>query len=177
MLFWKFGAEILRAGEMRGASLKRCLWTALFCVGFFVVIPLLIYYLSYAPQLKCEGVNNVFDMFSRERFDRVVGLQESMFKYHAGLGDDPHYFRSEWYEWPVIWWPMWYFSGADYVAEGMVSSISCMGNPAVWWTGLAALVFLLFAAAWRRRAPRAWEVAVFSLALIFNAVGAYLLNC
>ena len=28
-----------------------------------------------------------------------------------------------------------------------------------------------------RRAPRAWEVAVFSLALIFNAVGAYLLNC
>ena len=28
-----------------------------------------------------------------------------------------------------------------------------------------------------RRAPRAWEAAVFSLALIFNAVGAYLLNC
>ena len=167
LLFWKFGAEILRAGEMRGASLKRCLWTALFCVGFFVVIPLLIYYLSYAPQLKCEGVNNVFDMFSRERFDRVVGLQESMFKYHAGLGDDPHYFRSEWYEWPVIWWPMWYFSGADYVAEGMVSSISCMGNPAVWWTGLAALVFLLFAAAWRRRAPRAWLIALLGFASQF----------
>ena len=28
-----------------------------------------------------------------------------------------------------------------------------------------------------RRAPRAWETAVFALAILFNAVGAYLLNC
>ena len=28
-----------------------------------------------------------------------------------------------------------------------------------------------------RRAPRAWEATVFSLAIAFNAVGAYLLNC
>ena len=27
--------------------------------------------------------------------------------------------------------------------DGWISSISCMGNPAVWWTGLAALIFMI----------------------------------
>ena len=59
---------------------------------------------------------------------RVVSLQKRMFNYHAGLGGDTHYFRSDWYEWPIIWWPMWFYSGSGYLADGMISSISCMGN-------------------------------------------------
>ncbi len=54
------------------------------------------------------------------------------------------FFRSPWYEWPLIVKPMWYYSGSNYLPEGWVSSISCMGNPAVWWTGLAALMFVRF---------------------------------
>lgn len=167
LLFWKLIAEILRAGENRRAYLRRCLWTLLFCVGFFVILPLLIYYFSYTLQLRCEGVNSVLDMFSKDRLKRVVELQESMLSYHAGLGGDTHYFRSPWYQWPIIWWPMWYFSGSAYMPEGMISSISCMGNPAVWWGGLIALIFILIASAWKRRAPRAWLVVLIGFASQF----------
>lgn len=102
-----------------------------FCVIAFIVIPLLIYYFSYYPHFSAEGGLTV---------DKVVVLQKQMFDYHSQLVDD-HYFKSPWYEWPVIGKPMWYYS-ADiaYVGRGVVSSISCMGNPAVWWTGLAALL-------------------------------------
>ena len=104
------------------------------CIVFFIIIPALIYYLSYYWQLQYEG---------GLRVSRVLELQKSMLNYHAGLGNDTHYFRSPWYEWPVIAWPMWYYSGTKYLAEGMVSSISCMGTPAVWWTGLIAIAALL----------------------------------
>ena len=65
-----------------------------------------------------------------------------MFDYHKNLVAT-HYFSSPWYEWPLIVKPMWYYN-ADYAAPGMVSSILSFGNPAVWWTGLAAILSALF---------------------------------
>ena len=167
LLFWKLIAEIVRGGALRREALRRSLWIVAFCLLFFVVIPLLIYYFSYTGQLKYEGVNGFGDMLSAERVKRVVELQRSMFDYHAGLGGDTHYFRSPWYQWPVIWWPMWYYSGTAYLPAGMISSISCMGNPAVWWTGLIALIFILVAAAWRRRAPKSWLIVLIGFASQF----------
>ena len=154
LFFWKVIGEICRAGAQKKACWRRALGTCAFCLAFFILIPALIYYFSYTPQLKYEGVRNVFDMLDKDRLKRVLELQESMLNYHAGLGGDTHFFRSPWYQWPVIWWPMWYFSGTEYLAEGMISSISCMGNPAVWWTGLIALIFVLIRSAWRRRAEK-----------------------
>ena len=50
---------------------------------------------------------------------------------------------------------MWYYSGTSNLpTSGMISSISCMGNPAVWWFGLVALLYVLFRAAWKKRAGR-----------------------
>ena len=112
------------------------------CVIFFIIVPLLIYYFSYYWHMQAAGGLTV---------QRVVALQQTIFNYHSGLGGDTHYFRSPWYEWPVIAWPMWYYSGTAYQAEGMISSISCMGNPAVWWTGLAAIIFTMCLVAWQRR--------------------------
>ncbi len=108
--------------------------SCLFCVGFFIALPLLVYYFSYYWQLTPDGNFNV---------KAVVELQKTIFNYHGGLGDDDHYFRSPWYEWPLIVKPMWYFSGTDFMPAGVISSISCMGNPAVWWGGLAGLVYAL----------------------------------
>ena len=99
--------------------------------------------------------------------ERVIELQQQMLDYHAGLGGDTHYFRSPWYQWPVIWWPMWYYSGAEYVAGDMVSSISCMGNPAVWWSGLIALIAILVGAAWKRKTPKAWLLVLIGFASQF----------
>jgi len=167
LLFWKLIRDLCTAGEMRPACWKRFWATIGFCMVFYVVIPVLIYYFSYFWQLKYEGVATFADMFAMNRVKRVLQLQESMLSYHAGLGGDTHYFRSEWYEWPIIWWPMWYFSGTAYMPEGTISSISCMGNPAVWWSGLIALIFILVAGAWKRRAPREWLIVLIGFASQF----------
>ncbi|NLG24759.1 MAG: phospholipid carrier-dependent glycosyltransferase, partial [Clostridiales bacterium] len=104
------------------------------CLVFFVAVPLAIYYYSYYWQLAPEGGLSI---------DRVWYWQKYMLNYHASLTGDTHAFQSPWYSWPVIGWPMWFYSGTAYMPAGMVSSISCMGNPAVWWGGLAALLFVL----------------------------------
>ena len=107
--------------------------TLLWCVLFFVVIPSLIYYFSFYWQLTPDGNFTIRG---------VLDAQESMFGYHADQRD-PHSFQSPWYQWPIIAWPMWYYTGNDFMQPGMVSSISCMGNPAVFWVGLLAIVFVL----------------------------------
>ena len=90
-----------------------------------------------------------------------------MLNYHAGLGGDTHYFRSPWYQWPVIAWPMWYYSGTSYMPAGTISSISCMGNPAVWWAGLVALIIVAVRAAWMRKAPKNYLLVLIGFASQF----------
>ncbi len=115
----------------------------------------MIYYCSYYWHMQYEGGLSI---------ERVVNLQKRIFDYHAGLGGDTHYFRSEWYQWPVIAWPMWFYSGTAYMPEGMISSISCMGNPAVWWFGLGALLFVAVKTAWSRRAPKGYVLVLIAFA-------------
>lgn len=124
------GAEYDRAREK---FWRYAIKTCLFCVVMFVIVPVLIYYFSYYWYMKPTGGLSL---------ERVWRAQVSMFNYHKGLTGDTHYFRSPWYEWPLIIKPMWYYSGTEFMPEGYISSISCMGNPAVWWTGLAALIFV-----------------------------------
>ncbi len=156
LFFWTVFRRLREMKHLEDKSqCLRNLWITLgFCVVFFVVIPALIYYFSYFWLLRPEGVKTFGDMLSGERVKRVVELQKSIYSYHAGLGGDTHYFRSPWYQWPVIWWPMWYYSGSAYMPEGTISSISCMGNPAVWWFGLAALVYVLVRMCLKRRAGK-----------------------
>jgi len=166
IFFWKLWIEFRRR-EKTGIYVRRFLLTGCFCLVFFIIIPLAIYYFSYYRHFLVDGITSFKEMFSREYVEKVVDLQERILDYHAGLGGDTHYFRSPWYQWPVIWWPMWYYSGADYVASDMVSSISCMGNPAVWWTGLVALVLILFYSVWKRRSPKAWLLVLIGFASQF----------
>lgn len=109
--------------------------TLLFCIVMFIVVPVIIYYFTYYWHFAPKGKFNI---------QEVWNMQKQMFNYHNGLAHDTHYFRSPWYEWPLIKKPMWYYSSdVAYLGLGVVSSISCMGNPAVWWTGAFALVIML----------------------------------
>ncbi|MDO4741731.1 MAG: phospholipid carrier-dependent glycosyltransferase, partial [Eubacteriales bacterium] len=107
------------------------------CFLFFVFIPLAIYILSYIPYLRAYGEIR----WDAATFRRLWDAQVLMFDYHANLVAE-HYFASPWYEWPLIVKPMWYYQ-ADFAPAGMASSILSFGNPAVWWTGLAGILFAL----------------------------------
>jgi len=167
IFFWKLISELIHAGERGKEFFRRTIITIGFCLIFYILIPVLIYYFSYYPQLRYEGVASFGDMFSARWVRRIVELQESILGYHAGLGGDTHYFRSPWYQWPIVWWPMWYYSGASYMPEGMVSSISCMGNPAVWWAGLIALIAVLILSAWKRKSPANYLLVLIGFASQF----------
>ena len=80
--------------------------TIAFCLIFFIMIPVLIYYFSYYWHLQSQGVTCIADMFNVKYVQSVIDLQQRMYNYHSGLGGDTHYFRSPWYQWPIIWWPM-----------------------------------------------------------------------
>ena len=116
-------------------AFTRVLITCCACLAFFIAVPALIYYLSYIPYLSPTG---------KVTIERIIQAQEGMFNYHntPGLGAD-HPYQSPWWEWPLVIKPMWYYS-STYNAAGMGSTIFAIGNPAVWWTGLAAMAVMVF---------------------------------
>ena len=107
------------------------------CVAFFVIVPVVIYCLSYIPYLSAYGEVKL----NLKTFERIWNAQVTMFEYHKNLVAT-HYFSSPWYEWPLIIKPMWYYSAA-FPAMGKASTIMAFGNPAVWWTGFVAILFVL----------------------------------
>lgn len=128
--------------RMRSAKFQKgLLLTLACCVVFFVLLPLIIYCLSYIPHLAPSGAVDLTSMGGLANYvQRVWNAQVSMLGYHSRLVDD-HYFQSPWWQWPLMLKPMWYYN-ADFKPEGMMSSLSAFGNPAVWWTGLAAMLFV-----------------------------------
>ena len=154
-VYWRareyFAAENREA--VRGFARKLAV-TLGCCVVFFVAVPLVIYYFSYYWHMLPSGGLTV---------RKVWDLQITMFNYHNGL-NATHSFASPWYEWPTIVRPMWYYSGADFMPSDMVSSISCMGNPAVWWTGLAAMIACLLHLAASRRVDHGIFIVVVGFA-------------
>ena len=117
------------------------------CVLFFVIVPIVIYCLSYIPYLSAYGEVKL----NLKTLERIWNAQVTMFEYHKNLVAT-HYFSSPWYEWPLIVKPMWYYSAA-FPAMGKASTIMAFGNPAVWWTGLVAILFVLGYSVYRNALP------------------------
>ncbi|MEG0933994.1 MAG: glycosyltransferase family 39 protein [Clostridia bacterium] len=124
---------------------KSTLLTLAFCLVFFVAIPLLIYYFSYYWQLRPDGGLSLAGVWQTQR---------AMLDYHASISWNTHAFESPWYQWPLIVKPMWFYSGSEYLSPDRVSSISCMGNPVVWWGGLIAILYVMWKLATKCRGDR-----------------------
>ena len=112
--------------------LKICFW----CLLFFVLIPGLIYSVSYLPYFASRHFNNLKDYFSA-----LWASQQSMLSYHStpGLGMD-HPFYSPWYEWPIIGKPMFYAAKSYIFNDELSFSIFCIGNPVIWWLAIPAVI-------------------------------------
>lgn len=108
--------------------------TFVFCILFFAGVSLVVYCMSYIPQMR-------YDLAEGQSFIQyIIESQKFMFDYHAYL-EAEHPFSSKWYEWPLITRPLFaYVSRSD--DGGTVSSISSFGNPAIWWFSLWTMIFL-----------------------------------
>lgn len=102
------------------------------CVVFFVLVPGLIYLLSYIPFR---------DGSSDGLFQQMINNQKTMFNYHSGL-EATHPYSSTWYEWPTMIRPVFYYCNTT--AEGLKEGISAFGNPLVWWAGIFAAIYMVY---------------------------------
>ncbi len=108
--------------------------------GAFVLVPFAIYYLSYSEYL--ESLANGPGLFTWDGVRAVAAQQLGIFNYHAGL-TSTHPYSSAYYTWPYLGKPVWLLVD-DLAAPGVRSSISLMGNPLIWWSGLVAMAALLW---------------------------------
>ena len=108
--------------------------TILFCIAFFVVIPIVIYLVSYIPYLQSPGNDGI---------GAILKNQKDMYLYHSDtVVSSTHPFSSRWYEWIIMKRPIFYYSGT--VSENVREGISAFGNPAVWWVGIIAFFYMIY---------------------------------
>ena len=117
---------------------------ALFCVLFFLLVPGLIYYLSYYPYGAARHVGNPL---SADYLKIVLDNQRYMFNYHSQLVAT-HPYSSHWYQWLLDIRPILYY--LDYLPDGRSVSFGAFVNPVLCWGGLLALFVLGYLAAVRR---------------------------
>ena len=137
------------------------LWkTVLASCGFFLLLPGIIYYLSYIPYSSAEG----YGLFSAGHWRIVIENQQHMWWHHAvGVAEAEHSFSSAWWQWMLNLRPILYYS--DTLPNGLRSIIMAFGNPAVYWGGLLA-IFAMPAAAFRRGDGRAFAILLCYLVLL-----------
>ncbi len=109
-----------------------------FCLLFFIVVPLVIYTLSYIPFREHGQIG---------LFTKMWNNQISMFNYHSNL-TSTHPYSSAWYEWPLMKRPVFYYS--KILGNDMYQGISAFGNPAVWYLSIPAMFFTFFRALFRK---------------------------
>jgi dolichyl-phosphate-mannose--protein O-mannosyl transferase len=97
--------------------------------------------LSYA--VVAVGVYGLtfFDIYLKTgSIEKIIEYQINMYNYHSSLVGT-HAYSSPWWSWLIDMKPMNYYRE---VKEGMFSSITCFGNPAIFWTGIVAILYLIY---------------------------------
>lgn len=104
---------------------------------FFVLIPAVVYYLSYIPYGYANGMTLDGGMlWSRDFFEIVKSNQEVMFNYHYNL-DATHGGSSSWWQWIFNIKPIMYVNNHR---DGLRAAYGGFGNPVLYWGGLFAMI-------------------------------------
>lgn len=112
-----------------------------FCILFFVIIPVIIYILSYIlfPNVMPGNVNTI---------QAIINQIKQMYEYHSTL-TATHEFSSPWYSWLIMYKPVWYYVGTYGI--NLKSTIVAIGNPAIWWLGIISILYLIVSAVKNKR--------------------------
>jgi dolichyl-phosphate-mannose-protein mannosyltransferase len=97
----------------------------------FIIIPLLVYLLTYLPFFT-----------SGHSWAQFTELQKQMWWYHTNL-KATHQYQSAAYTWPLMLRPVWFW--VDY-QKNKIANIYNSGNPWLWWTGVLILPLAIFQA-------------------------------
>lgn len=140
------------AGPIKGISfIEATVWLGIF--------PLAIYWLTYLPAMFYPH-HAVSPFGIIEQHELMIRLQDSVRK--------PHPYRTFWYQWVADWRGIWYlFESINGAQRGIVM----IGNPVSMLVGLVALVWGIWAAAFRQR----WDALAFVI-LYAACLGIWIIN-
>jgi 4-amino-4-deoxy-L-arabinose transferase-like glycosyltransferase len=89
-----------------------------------------------------------------EAIDNIVQITAASLRYHAEECHS-HPYSSLWLTWPIMEHPVLFYATSQ--PNGTVEQITDMGNPAIWWLAILALLFCL----WQlTRGPNWWRLLV-----------------
>lgn len=133
-------------------------------LGYFLLVPPIVYVLSYLPFFFFDHYNNNFPTVFEQigfNYDLLTQLNQQMWWYHSGL-KATHDYTSPWWSWPFNLYPVWYY--VDYHDDGKISNIFASGNPLMFLLGF----FAFASSVWD--VGKKWLSALncFSILLIFG---------
>jgi dolichyl-phosphate-mannose--protein O-mannosyl transferase len=113
------------------------------------IIPALIYSIIWIPHLQLDKTYG------------FIAVHQQILKFHLQLGGNSpnvHPYCAAWYKWPLMTRPMaYYYQTAASMTEPLpvmgpplpanagqvIYDVHAMGNPFLWWFGVAAMLFLI----------------------------------
>ena len=146
IFYWKLWQENKHDKKMRDQLIKATFY-------YLIIIPLVVYESTYIIIPFIRGLH----------WSSILKLQVHMAKYHLTLKQG-HTYGSEWWGWPLMLRPIWYYYHAD--KEGpirMMRGILCIGNPVIFWLIPTAMVFAI----WELYKNRSW-INIFVVAGFFT---------
>jgi hypothetical protein len=130
-------------------------WT-LICL---IVIPLVVYVISYVPWAFVEDHQIVAGWPPGHHGQTLADLTAAMYRYHNTLSA-PHAASSPWWAWPFDFKPVWFYQ--ESFAGTTAAAIYDAGNLVAWWLAIPALAFAAWWAFKRRSTALALVVIGFA---------------
>ncbi len=115
---------------------REFLSTVLVSVVFFVLLPAVIYCLSYIPYGLALGYTMPDMLLDKNYYQLIWDNQVYMLTYHQGV-DQTHPYSSRWYQWLFDLKPILYYLEYN---GGTKSAFGAFNSPLISWAGLVALI-------------------------------------
>lgn len=117
-------------------KIKKTIIILLSCIIFFVIVPVIIYFLAFQGIYIYDNLpTNIMEAI-RQLFDYT----EYMFTYHSGL-ESTHPYSSKWYMWLFDIRPIWYY--VNNLGEN-IQTISCFNNPIISIIGFLTMLYTIY---------------------------------
>lgn len=117
--------------------------TLLISVLFFVLIPGIIYCLSYIPYGLARGMTISDGMLWNSEYYKIIwDNQLYMYNYHSNLVAT-HSYSSTWWMWILDIRPILYYLNTS-LGNDLRSAFASFGNPILWWGGFLAMLAMVY---------------------------------
>ena len=111
----------------------------------YIIIGIGVYYLTFYIYMEDNS------------FSSIIKYQIDMYKYHSAL-QATHPYSSQWWSWIIDYRPMCYYRE---IVGDRFNSITVFGNPAIFWTGILALLYLTYSAIRTKKLESAFILSAF----------------